>query len=62
MTVDAPYSPWKGRFWARTGCSNNGGKFTCSTGDCDIGQVACNGKSEATPTTLVEIFIAEKKG
>ncbi|KAG5150825.1 hypothetical protein JHK84_027297 [Glycine max] len=40
-SVNIP-SPWSGRFWARTGCSNNGG-FTCDTGDCASGQVECNG-------------------
>ncbi|XLU82982.1 hypothetical protein S245_006402 [Arachis hypogaea] len=55
-------SSWSGRFWGRTGCSNNGGRFTCATGDCGTGQVACNGNGGATPATLVEITVASNGG
>ncbi|XP_061336682.1 thaumatin-like protein 1b, partial [Gastrolobium bilobum] len=60
-SVDLP-SPWSGRFWARTGCSNNNGKFSCATADCASGQVACNGAGAIPPATLVEITIASDGG
>ncbi|KAL8516745.1 hypothetical protein ACS0TY_015129 [Phlomoides rotata] len=28
-------APWSGRFWARSQCSNSGGRFSCLTGDCN---------------------------
>ncbi|GAU49068.1 hypothetical protein TSUD_25280 [Trifolium subterraneum] len=37
-SVDLP-SPWSGRFWGRTGCSNNNGRFSCATADCASGQL-----------------------
>ncbi|KAF5468912.1 hypothetical protein F2P56_013020, partial [Juglans regia] len=56
-------APWKGRFWARTGCSTDAsGRFSCTTADCDSGQVACNGKGAIPPASLVEINIAENGG
>ncbi|KAM0037697.1 putative glucan endo-1,3-beta-D-glucosidase [Helianthus debilis subsp. tardiflorus] len=27
-------TPWSGRVWARFQCSNDGGKFSCKSGDC----------------------------
>ncbi|CAJ1968850.1 unnamed protein product [Sphenostylis stenocarpa] len=60
-SLDLP-SPWSGRFWARTGCSNNNGKFTCATADCASGQVECNGAGAVPPATLVEITVAENGG
>jgi hypothetical protein len=55
-------APWKGRFWARTGCTTNAGKFTCETADCGSGQVTCNGNGGAPPASLVEINIAANGG
>ncbi|KAK4396417.1 Thaumatin-like protein 1 [Sesamum angolense] len=52
-TVDIP-APWSGRFWARFGCSNSGGRFSCQSGDCGSGQVSCNGAGAQPPATLVE--------
>ncbi|KAH1137027.1 hypothetical protein AAZX31_10G058000 [Glycine max] len=60
-SVDLP-SPWSGRFWARTGCSNNNGRFSCATADCASGQVACNGAGAIPPATLVEITVAANGG
>ncbi|KAL5709749.1 Thaumatin-like protein 1 [Ranunculus cassubicifolius] len=51
---DSP-AGWGGRFWARTGCTNNG-QFTCATGNC--GNIDCNGAGGAPPTTLVEFTLA----
>lgn len=48
-------TPWKGRFWGRTGCTtNSAGRFVCATGDCASGQIACNGAGAIPPATLVE--------
>ncbi|KAG2667229.1 hypothetical protein I3760_15G103600 [Carya illinoinensis] len=56
-------TPWRGRFWARTGCSTNtSGWFSCTTADCGSGQVACNGNGAFPPASLVEINIAENGG
>ncbi|KAJ1419449.1 Thaumatin, conserved site [Sesbania bispinosa] len=60
-SVDLP-SPWSGRFWARTGCSNNNGRFSCATGDCASGQMECNGAGGIPPATLVEITVAPNGG
>ncbi|BAT95405.1 hypothetical protein LR48_Vigan02g143100 [Vigna angularis] len=60
-SLDLP-SPWSGRFWARTGCSNNNGRFSCATADCGSGQVTCNGAGGTPPATLVEITVAENGG
>ncbi|KAF3441782.1 hypothetical protein FNV43_RR15697 [Rhamnella rubrinervis] len=59
--VDLP-APWSGRFWGRTGCSDNSGRFTCTTADCGSGQVECNGNGGAPPATLVEITTAANNG
>ncbi|KAK7392507.1 hypothetical protein VNO78_20948 [Psophocarpus tetragonolobus] len=55
-------SPWSGRFWARTGCSNSNGRFSCITGDCASGQVECNGAGAIPPATLAELTTAPKGG
>lgn len=48
---------WAGRFWARTGCTDNNGRLTCATGDCGSGQLECNGAGGAPPTTLAEFTL-----
>ncbi|KAL1452685.1 hypothetical protein WDU94_006890 [Cyamophila willieti] len=60
-SVDVP-SPWSGRFWGRTGCSNKGGRFSCDAADCASGQVACNGAGAIPPATLAELTIAPNGG
>ncbi|XP_073102129.1 thaumatin-like protein 1b [Elaeis guineensis] len=50
-------SKWAGRIWGRTGCSTNAGRFTCQTGDCGTGQVACNGNGGTPPATLLEFTL-----
>ncbi|KAF9613317.1 hypothetical protein IFM89_006827 [Coptis chinensis] len=47
---------WAGRFWARTGCTNNG-RLTCATADCASGQAACNGAGAVPPASLVEMTL-----
>ncbi|GAU45879.1 hypothetical protein TSUD_401050 [Trifolium subterraneum] len=60
-SVNLP-SPWSGRFWARTGCSNINGKFRCATADCASGQVECKGAGAIPPATLIEITVAPNGG
>ncbi|KAL2323184.1 hypothetical protein Fmac_027563 [Flemingia macrophylla] len=55
-------SPWSGRFWGRTGCSNSNGKFSCATADCGSGQMPCNGKGAVPPASLAEITVASNGG
>ncbi|KAJ0034925.1 hypothetical protein Pint_26442 [Pistacia integerrima] len=57
-TLDIP-ARWASRFWARTQCS---GSFTCATADRGSRQVQCNGKSGATPASLVEITFIGSDG
>ncbi|KAK9290131.1 hypothetical protein L1049_008297 [Liquidambar formosana] len=53
-------APWSGRFWARTHCHTHAnGKFSCRTGDCGSGQVACDGAGAIPPATLIELTLAE---
>ncbi|RWW18620.1 hypothetical protein BHE74_00014525 [Ensete ventricosum] len=57
LSVDAPPA-WSGRMWARHRCStDSSGRFSCLSGDCGTGQVACSGAGGATPTTLVEVTL-----
>ncbi|KAI3882885.1 hypothetical protein MKX03_015780 [Papaver bracteatum] len=56
-SVDAP-AGWSGRFWARTGCSNDSsGRLTCATADCASGAVECNGAGAIPPATLLEFTL-----
>ncbi|KAF8397758.1 hypothetical protein HHK36_016680 [Tetracentron sinense] len=55
-------APWSGRFWGRTLCSTSNGRFTCGTGDCGSGQIACNGAGAIPPCTLVEHTLAANAG
>ncbi|RWW18628.1 hypothetical protein GW17_00017373 [Ensete ventricosum] len=57
VSLDAPPA-WGGRMWARQTCStDSAGKFSCITGDCGTGQVACNGAGGAPPVTLIEFTL-----
>nr|XP_018677334.1 PREDICTED: thaumatin-like protein 1b [Musa acuminata subsp. malaccensis] len=57
LSVDAPPA-WGGRMWTRHRCSaDSSGRFSCLSGDCGTGQVACNGAGGAPPTTLVEFTL-----
>ncbi|KAG6479215.1 hypothetical protein ZIOFF_062677 [Zingiber officinale] len=57
-SVEAP-AGWGGRMWVRTRCSNDAatGKFSCLSGDCGSGQVACLGAGGAPPATLMEFTL-----
>ena len=62
VSLDAP-AGWGGRFWARTQCStDSSGRFSCQSGDCGSGQVACNGAGGAAPATLVEFKVQGSGG
>ncbi|MED6182108.1 hypothetical protein PIB30_025660 [Stylosanthes scabra] len=54
-SIDVP-AKWSGKFWARTGCSNNNGVFSCATADCG-NHVECGGAGEATPASLMEFTV-----
>ncbi|KAL3736859.1 hypothetical protein ACJRO7_025743 [Eucalyptus globulus] len=47
---------WKGRIWARTGCSFASNRPpTCETGDC--GQLGCRGLIGTPPATLLQVWL-----
>ncbi|XP_062186183.1 thaumatin-like protein 1b [Phragmites australis] len=59
--LEAPSSgSWSGTFWARTGCAVDSatGHFSCATGDCGTGDVACDGHGPSPPVSLVEVTLA----
>ncbi|KAL3628440.1 Thaumatin-like protein 1 [Castilleja foliolosa] len=60
-TLNIP-SPWSGRFWARFQCSNSDNRFTCLSGDCNLGKVECNGAGATPPASLVEFTLAGADG
>ncbi|KAK9062863.1 hypothetical protein SSX86_020053 [Deinandra increscens subsp. villosa] len=55
-------APWSGRVWARFQCSNDGGKYSCGSGDCGSGQVECNGAGGTPPVTLAEFTLSDASG
>ncbi|KAG0542648.1 hypothetical protein BDA96_02G123000 [Sorghum bicolor] len=53
---------WSGRVWGRYRCTattspGGGARFSCESGDCGSGQVACNGAGGAPPATLAEFTL-----
>ncbi|KAI0513891.1 hypothetical protein KFK09_009923 [Dendrobium nobile] len=54
---------WSGRLWGRSLCSTDPStaKFSCSTGDCGSGTLACS-SGAAPPTTLAEFTLAGSGG
>ncbi|KAI3796832.1 hypothetical protein L1987_39518 [Smallanthus sonchifolius] len=60
-TINMP-APWSGRVWARFQCSNDGGKFSCNSGDCGSGHVECNGAGAIPPATLAEFTLSDASG
>lgn len=62
LSLDAPPA-WSGRFWARSQCSTDyNGKFSCNSGDCNSGKMACSGAGGIPPATLVEITLGDNGG
>ncbi|KAL4573239.1 hypothetical protein LXL04_020038 [Taraxacum kok-saghyz] len=57
-SIDMP-AQWSGRVWARFQCSNNGGRYSCSSGDCGSGKVTCDGAGGIPPATLAEFTLAD---
>ncbi|VFQ82982.1 unnamed protein product [Cuscuta campestris] len=61
-TLSVPAS-WSGRVWGRTYCSrDSAGKFTCATGDCGSGKIACAGGGAIPPATLAEFTLNGDQG
>ncbi|MQM15649.1 hypothetical protein Taro_048599 [Colocasia esculenta] len=49
---------WSGRLWGRSLCSMDpSGRFSCATGDCGTGQLACDGAGGVPPATLTEFTL-----
>jgi len=61
--VTAP-DTWSGHFWGRTDCNIDSvtGKFSCVTGNCRSGKLACNGKGPEQPTTLAQFSLSGEGG
>ncbi|KAE8713191.1 Thaumatin-like protein 1 [Hibiscus syriacus] len=57
--IEVPATWTAGVIWARTQCS---GSFTCATGDCGSGEVACNGAGPKPPATLAEFTLGANDG
>lgn len=54
---------WSGRFWGRSFCTTDAsGRFSCLTGDCGTGKIACDSNSGAPPATLVQITLGSGGG
>jgi hypothetical protein len=54
-SINVPAGTNAGRIWGRTGCSFNGGRGSCQTGDCG-GALSCT-LSGKPPATLAEFSI-----
>ncbi|XP_021766697.1 uncharacterized protein LOC110731175 [Chenopodium quinoa] len=48
---------WSGRLWGRTLCTTNTstGNFSCLTGDCGTGKIACQGMSYTSPVNFIDL-------
>ncbi|KAL6639120.1 hypothetical protein ACP70R_022850 [Stipagrostis hirtigluma subsp. patula] len=58
LSFDGVGATWSGRVWGRYGCTGGGGaRFSCESGDCGTGQVACSGAGGAPPATLAEFTL-----
>ncbi|ESQ51548.1 hypothetical protein EUTSA_v10016373mg [Eutrema salsugineum] len=56
-------SSWIGHFWGRTLCTTNStGHLLCLTGDCNSGEIECNGRPVVPPATLAEFNLAYDGG
>ncbi|KAJ1288384.1 hypothetical protein BS78_02G085800 [Paspalum vaginatum] len=58
---------WSGRVWGRYRCattdsSGSGARFSCASGDCGTGQVACSGAGGSPPATLAEFTLGGAGG
>uniref|UniRef100_A0A0D3GQ52 Thaumatin-like protein n=1 Tax=Oryza barthii TaxID=65489 RepID=A0A0D3GQ52_9ORYZ len=58
LSVAGVTATWSGRVWGRHRCATGGGRFSCESGDCGTGQVACNGAGGAPPATLADACLA----
>lgn len=57
LSVTDVVATWSGRVWGRYRCNASGDRFSCESGDCGTGQVACNGAGGAPPATLAEFTL-----
>ncbi|MQM15655.1 hypothetical protein Taro_048601 [Colocasia esculenta] len=56
-SLEAP-PHFSGRIWGRSFCStDSSGRFSCLSGDCGSGEVACKGAGGVPPATLVELTL-----
>uniref|UniRef100_A0A0D9WY20 Potassium channel tetramerisation-type BTB domain-containing protein n=1 Tax=Leersia perrieri TaxID=77586 RepID=A0A0D9WY20_9ORYZ len=62
ISVTGVTPTWSGRMWGRHRCTTSGGRFSCESGDCGTGQVACNGAGGAPPATLAEFTLGGGDG
>ncbi|KAL7002572.1 Thaumatin-like protein 1 [Sarracenia purpurea var. burkii] len=61
-TLSVPKS-WSGRLWGRSLCAqDSSGKFSCATGDCGSGKIACAGAGAIPPATLAEFTLNGDQG
>ncbi|XP_028203000.1 G-type lectin S-receptor-like serine/threonine-protein kinase LECRK3 isoform X3 [Glycine soja] len=57
-----PPAKWKGLIWGRTLCTNSSatGNFSCVTGDCGSGKIACYGRTASMPpVTRLEFSLSD---
>ncbi|KAK7333621.1 hypothetical protein VNO80_30397 [Phaseolus coccineus] len=61
-SVNVPVN-WRGQIWGRTLCTTDTitGNFSCVTGDCNSGKIACDNVGSA-PNTLVEFALDSNSG
>ncbi|KAI3690211.1 hypothetical protein L2E82_48187 [Cichorium intybus] len=51
---------WVGHIWGRTDCNfNRLGNGSCATGDCNTGEMGCNGSKHTLPATIAEFNISQ---
>lgn len=62
-TQSIPGNTEAGRFWARTGCSNQNSRFICQTGDCGSAAnnfaMKCGGIGGQPPASLAEFTFSD---
>ncbi|GJS75313.1 G-type lectin S-receptor-like serine/threonine-protein kinase [Tanacetum coccineum] len=63
VSFEAP-SGWGGRIWGRTGCNFDvSGNGSCTTGECDSGEVECNGNifnnEVATTQAVISLNVSQ---
>nr|GEW09674.1 G-type lectin S-receptor-like serine/threonine-protein kinase At1g67520 [Tanacetum cinerariifolium] len=63
ISFEAPSGWTTGRIWGRTGCNFDvSGNGSCTSGDCDTGEVECNGSLNVPPATIAEFSLNQLQG